>query len=317
MIGSSVAAAGVRRLLERFAPLPLPVLIRGETGTGKELAARRLHELGPRRAAPFVAINCATVGGDLASSALFGHVRGAFTGATADRAGVFARAGPGTVFLDELGELPLTVQAHLLRVVEQRVVTPVGSDTSQPIDARIVTATHRDLDQMVRRGVFREDLYHRLAVLVVELPPLRARPGDIVPLLEHFATLATAELGRPIELTPAALAAARYHPWLGNVRALKNALLRAGALADGPITAELLLGADAGRMLPAPSMHRVSPPRTPAHDHVALPRGDYRTMNHALLRNAVAEHGSINRAAKALGIPRSTLSAWLRRLSAG
>ncbi|MCX4245197.1 sigma 54-interacting transcriptional regulator [Paraliomyxa miuraensis] len=301
VVGDSAAFRDALRTLERAARVRSPVLLRGETGTGKEMAARVVHRGSERRNHPFVAINCGAIPEALAESELFGHVRGAFTGALRDRQGAFLRADGGTLLLDEVAELPPLQQAKLLRVLETGRVLPVGAEQEIAVDVRIVAATHRDLESMVEDGELREDLYHRLGVLTVWLPALRERPEDIPALLRHFATRATRELGYPVELTDGAVAAAVRYSWPGNIRALRNAVLRAGALADGPIEAHALLPAGA---------------TTPDVEHppyVMIPRGDYSTMHRALLRHVVDEQGSIRRAAKALGVPRSTLGHWLRR----
>lgn len=312
MVGASPQLDEVRRLVGRYARLRAPVLVRGETGVGKELVARALHERGPRRQASFVDRNCACLDPQLAESELFGHMRGAFTGAHRDREGAFALASGGTLFLDEVGELALPLQAKLLRALETGRVRPVGAEHARAIDVRVVAATHRDLEAMVRQRTFREDLYHRLSILTVEVPPLRARPDDIAPLLNHFCQRAAAELGHPVQLTSEAVEVATRFPWPGNVRALRNAVLRAAARHGGVIGPQTLLEG-----IPSPS---ASPPSAEHHEHhlpappmLSIPRGDYRTMNLMLLRSYVKEHGSINKAAQALGIPRSTLSAWLRR----
>ncbi len=312
MIGRSLPFRRLELSLRRLAVLRRPVLVRGETGTGKELAARFLHELGPRRAGPFVAVNCGAIVAGLAESELFGHTKGAFTGAHRPHIGAFVRAHGGTLFLDEIGELPLALQAKLLRVLETSRVHPVGAEAHADVDVRVVCATHRDLEAMVATGQWREDLYHRLGVLVVVVPPLRERPEDIPLLLERFAREASDELGRRVELEPGAVALARAHPWPGNVRALKNAVLRAAALVDGPIGPGDLLPR------PAPSAECVglgmrAPPNERGGAALTVPRSDWVSMNRDLLAQAVAEHGSIRRAARALGIPRSTLGAWLKR----
>jgi DNA-binding NtrC family response regulator len=295
MLGHSKAMKRVRRAIGELAPIRAPVLVRGESGTGKELAALRLHQ-GSGRAGPFVPVNCGALGESLAESALFGHRRGAFTGAIGDRAGAFERAHEGTLFLDEVAELPPPLQAMLLRVLETRRVLPIGAEEEIAVDVRLVAATHRDLEALVGAGRFREDLYHRLRVLELVLPPLRARPDDVPLLLDYFAVRAAMELGRQVTFRPEAIEAACRHAWPGNVRALRNAVLRAAARAEGPIDASALLD-------DAPLIA----------EGIVVPRGDYQAMNRALLRKAVAEHGSLRRAAIALGIPRSTLSAWLRR----
>jgi transcriptional regulator with GAF, ATPase, and Fis domain len=312
MIGRSLAFRRVEQTLRRLALLRRPVLVRGETGTGKELAARFVHELGPRREGPFVALNCGAIVDGLAESELFGHVKGAFTGAHRAHTGAFERAHGGTLFLDEIGELPLPLQAKLLRVLETSRVHPVGAEADTVVDARVVCATHRDLEAMVAAGRWREDLYHRLGVLVVHLPPLRERADDIPLLLERFTREAEGELGRAVVLHPAAVAAACSHPWPGNVRALKNAVLRAAALVDGPIAAEDLLPAVSTGSPSAAADVRPHASVTPSMS-VMVARGDWASMNRELLARVVAEHGSIRRAARALGIPRSTLGAWLKR----
>ncbi|PRP90040.1 Nitrogen assimilation regulatory protein [Enhygromyxa salina] len=303
LLGRSQVMKTLRRQLEKLALLPLPVLLHGETGTGKELAARTLHEFGTLPETPFVALNCGAIPAGLFESELFGHRRGAFTGAHRDHAGAFVRAGFGTLFLDEVAELPIDAQAKLLRVLETRRLTPVGGDAEVDMNCRIVAATHRDLRAMVESGDFREDLYHRLGVVALELPPLRRRRTDIPLLLAHFVDRASAELGREVVLSQAAAAEALAHAWPGNVRALRNAVLRAAALCEGPITAmELLPSTDEPR---------------PRGDLISVPRGTYASMHAALLQQVVAEEGSVRRAARILDVPRSTLGAWMRRLQSG
>jgi transcriptional regulator with GAF, ATPase, and Fis domain len=331
MLGRSAAFTTLLADLERVARVARPVLLRGETGTGKELAARHIHDHSPRRDRPFVAVNCAAIVEGLAESGLFGHVRGAFTGAVRAHAGAFASADGGTLFLDELGELPLALQAKLLRVLETGRVQPVGGDAELPVDVRVVAATHRDLDRMVAHGSFREDLYHRLGVLVLRMPPLRERAEDIPVLLDAFVRRVSEELGRCVELAPGCLQAAVHHGWPGNIRALHNAVVRAATMDDAPITAERLLasGIDAGparALVPPPALTTVpaaSPDgSTSANDGhrpptLTVPRGDWAAIEGEVLRTFVAEHGSIRRAALALGVPRSTLGARLRRRSSG
>lgn len=301
VVGNSPAFRQLLRILERAARVRSPVLLRGETGTGKEVAARVVHRASERRAEPFVALNCGAIPESLAESELFGHVRGAFTGAHRDRQGAFCRATGGTLLLDEVAELPLPVQAKLLRVLETGRVLPVGAEQEQPVDVRIVAATHRDLEGMIGRGQLREDLYHRLGVLSIRLPPLRERPDDIPVLLHYFTRRASRELGYPIELTDAALVAATRYLWPGNIRALRNAVFRAGALADGPIEPDDLLP---GNCSPAD----LAPPGC-----VIVPRGSYGSMRRTMLERIVEEEGSMRRAARVLGVPRSTLGNWLRR----
>ncbi len=288
--------------LERIAPLAAPLLLLGETGSGKELAAAHAHACSPRARAPFVAINCAAIPGQLAESELFGHVRGAFTGATRTRAGAFSRADGGTLFLDEIGELPLAVQAKLLRVLDSQRFSSVGSEVEVETDVRVIAATCRDLARMVAEGRFREDLYHRLGVFPLRVPPLRERVEDIGPLMEVFAQQAARDLGHPVHVSACARAAARRYPWPGNVRELRNAVLRAATLGGGRVDARALF----------PPANDPTTPPSRAQERVSVRIGDYTSMRHALLRAVVEREGSIRRAARVLAVPRSTLSTWLR-----
>jgi DNA-binding NtrC family response regulator len=307
LLGEAPSIRAARRLLRRVAPLRQTVLLQGETGTGKELAARLLHDEGGRPEGPFVAINCGAIPGHLAESELFGHQRGAFTGAHRDRNGAFVRADGGTLFLDEIGELPLALQAKLLRTLEVGTVLPVGAEQEVRVDARIVAATHRNLPTMVASGQLREDLVHRLTVLVVALPALRERRDDIPLLLRHFAALASRDLGIPVVVDRDAVARARAHEWPGNLRGLKNAVLRAAVHGDGRVTAETLCQRGPWSVMAAPG---AGPGGGPT---VTVPRGDFASMKRALLQQVVAEMGSIREAASLLDIPRSTLGNWLAR----
>jgi len=225
-------------LLERVAPSDVAVLVQGETGTGKELVARALHAHGPRRAKPFLAENCAAVPANLLESELFGHTKGSFTGAVADREGHFVAADGGTVFLDEIGDMPLEMQAKLLRVLQDGEVRPVGSNRSRRVDVRVVAATNKDLPSLCREGGFREDLYFRLAVVTLHLPALRDRAGDVGRLARWFLARFGEEQGRRASFTPAALAALEAHSWPGNVRELENEVQRGLALSSGDIDVE-------------------------------------------------------------------------------
>jgi two-component system response regulator GlrR len=221
------------------------VLIVGASGTGKELLARAIHEASKRRAAPFVAVNCAAIPEALLESELFGHRKGAFTGAMYDHKGLFQSAEGGTVFLDEIGDMPLALQVKLLRALQEREVRPVGAAQSVPVDVRIISATHRVLEERVKRGEFREDLYYRLNVVSFAIPPLAERPEDIVPLARHFLTATAKRYGKDVRaLAPEALELLVGAPWPGNVRQLANVLEQAVALSTSPIVpATLVAGA--------------------------------------------------------------------------
>ncbi len=235
MCGASTAMAEVRRLCAAAAEHACTVLIRGESGTGKEVIAKTIHALSARRDRPFVAVDCTTLRDTLLESQLFGHERGAFTGAERATIGFVRAADGGTLFLDEIGDMDLTVQPRLLRCLQERAVTPLGGTRPVPVDVRVIAATHRDIGAMVREGRFREDLYYRLDVLRIEVPPLRERQGDAVLLARHFLERLSSENARgQCRFTRAAEEAiARYH-WPGNVRELANAVERAYVLSNGP-----------------------------------------------------------------------------------
>ncbi|MCP3143989.1 sigma-54-dependent transcriptional regulator [Pyxidicoccus xibeiensis] len=233
-VGRSARMQTVMGLVEKVASTRTTVLIYGESGTGKELIARALHLRSPRAGHPFLPVNCAALSEGVLESELFGHVKGAFTGATSDRAGLLAAAGEGTVLLDEIGEVPPATQVKLLRVLQERKVKPVGSSQEVPFQARLVAATNRNLDAEVKAGRFREDLLYRLNVITLELPPLRERAEDIPLLARHFLARLVEEVGRPgLHFTPEALDILQRYPWPGNVRQLQNIVERAVALSDG------------------------------------------------------------------------------------
>ncbi|MBL0719169.1 sigma-54-dependent Fis family transcriptional regulator [Piscinibacter sp. Jin2] len=234
LLGRSPAMRAVRERIERVARSMAPVLVQGESGTGKELVARAIHERSSRGAGPFVAINCGAIPEALIEAELFGHRKGAFTGAQEDRPGVFQAAQGGTLFLDEIGELPLPMQTRLLRAVQERAVRPVGATAELPVDVRLLSATHRDLAAEVAAGRFRQDLYYRLNVIEIPLPPLRERREDLPLLVEAVLQRLAAEAGTPpAALAPEALAALAVQPLPGNVRELENRLHRALALSHG------------------------------------------------------------------------------------
>jgi DNA-binding NtrC family response regulator len=236
LVARSQKMMEVFAFIERLARYPTTALVTGESGTGKELVARALHNLSPLREKPFVTCNCTTLTPSLLESELFGYVRGAFTGADRDRIGLFEAANGGTIFLDELGELPLGVQVKLLRVLENREIKRVGSPLATQIDIRVIAATNRDLDEMVAAGLFRGDLFYRLNVGTIHLPSLRERPEDIEPLVRHFIALCNTKLGRSVAgVSPRVLDLLQRYPWPGNVRELANVIERALVVARGTI----------------------------------------------------------------------------------
>jgi two-component system response regulator AtoC len=241
VIGHSSALREVLDVAARVAAYPTTVLVTGESGTGKEAVARAIHRASPRRDAPFVAVNCGAIPENLLESELFGHEKGAFTGAERAREGLIAEANGGTLFLDEIGELPSSLQVKLLRALQERTIRPVGSSQERPVDVRILAATSRDLVADVEEGRFREDLYYRVNVIHLHLPPLRTRPEDIGALAEHFLRLHAGRLGiADASLDPALLPVLARYAWPGNVRELENVVERALVLSGGPITEEHL-----------------------------------------------------------------------------
>ena len=233
MVGASTAMRRMFELLERVVESDVAVLIQGETGTGKELVARALHDYGSRKSKPFLAENCAAVPAELLESELFGHKRGSFTGAVVDRAGHFVAADGGTVFLDEIGDMPLSMQAKLLRVLQEGEVRPVGSNKTVKVNVRSLAATNKDLRAMCAEGTFREDLYFRLNVVTITLPPLRDRKGDVPHLVRFIARQIAEEMGETVSFTPEAVARLEAWSWPGNVRELENELRRSAALSGG------------------------------------------------------------------------------------
>ena len=309
LVGRSPGLAHVLRTIEKAAPSSASILIRGETGTGKELVARALHQASPRAARPFVAVNCAALPEGLLESELFGHEKGAFTGAVKSSQGLFRAAQGGTLFLDEVGEMPPAIQAKLLRVLETREVRPVGSTAQVPVDVRIVAATHRELLPVEGEPArFREDLYYRLAVIEVEVPPLRARRGDVPLLVRHFLAQLARERGEPERrLDPRTLEALTSYAWPGNVRELKNALehlltLGGETLLPEDLPTRVLRGAQA----PAPPAEAPGPELT-------LAELERRHVEAVLARLG----GDRRRAAEALGIDLTTLYRKLKRWRPG
>jgi two-component system response regulator HydG len=299
LIGDSPAMRALTSLVARVAPSPAPVLVRGESGTGKELVARALHAAGPRRDGPFVAVNCTALPEALLESELFGHVRGAFTGATATRAGLFVEASGGTLFLDEIGDMAPSLQAKLLRVVQLGEVRAVGSDDGRAIDVRLVSATHRDLEARVAAGEFREDLYYRLDVVPIRIPPLRDRAEDVPALANHFFAQSCARNPHsPVRrMAPELISALAREPWPGNVRELENHIERMVVMATGP-----RLGVEA--------MDRARRPTDRPDDRVRTLR---EVQDDYIAEILARVGGNKTRAAELLGVDPSTLHRRTRR----
>ena len=290
--GRTVRSPRMRLLLEqalRIAQVDSTVLITGESGTGKELVARLVHGGSPRAAGPFIPVNCGAIAESLLETELFGHARGAFTGAVCERAGLFEAAGGGTILLDEVAEVPPAMQVKLLRVLQEREVRRVGENRARAIDVRVLAATNTDLAAAAAAGLFRRDLFYRLNVVELHVPALRDRPEDILPLARQLLAAAAARLNRPVTgLTPGAEAQLLHHPWPGNVRELENAMERAAALAGpGPVPAEIL------PLAPPP---RALAPRTLAE-----------VEREHILRTFEANRGNHARTAAQLGIGPATL----------
>jgi DNA-binding NtrC family response regulator len=299
LVGSSEAMRSVQKTIGMLADSDATVLITGETGTGKELVAHAIHDYGHRKAGPFIPINCASIPSELMESELFGHVRGAFTGAVSERVGAFRQAEGGTLLLDEIGDMDMAMQAKILRALQERVVTPVGG-RPVAVDVRVIAATHRDLTQRVREARFREDLFYRLHVIPIHLPALRARIADIVPLAEHFLKAA----GGDKRLSSDGAAILVRHHWPGNVRELRNAMERAAVLVRG----EWVTSADLG------FLEQVGRPNNeidwPDED---LPSAVARLEGLLIRRALTQSQGNRTEAAKKLNINRQLLYSKLAR----
>jgi two-component system, NtrC family, nitrogen regulation response regulator NtrX len=293
MIGDSAGMVGVRELIAKVGPTGARVLITGENGTGKELVARALHAASPRRDAPFVEVNCAAIPADLIESELFGHVKGSFTGAVADRTGRFEQAHGGTLFLDEVGDMSLAAQAKLLRVLQEGVLTPVGGSRPIEVDVRVIAATNKDVASEIAEGRFREDLLYRLNVVTIEVPPLRQRPEDVPPLVRYFTEqLAVAGMPRKI-FTEEAVRRLQNRQWPGNVRELRNAVERVLILAGG----KSVTSADIDALVP----------RDAAADSQSLESFRDEAERAFLLQKLRAFDWNITETARSMDLPRSNL----------
>ena len=310
-LGRSSRIRPIAELIHKVAPTDSTVLITGESGTGKELAARAIHSLSNRRAKPMVVVNCGAIPANLIESELFGHVRGAFTGAVADRRGLFRSADGGTIFLDEVGDMPLALHVKLLRVLQERSFTPVGSQSQVVVDVRIIAATNRDLERHVETGNFREDLFYRLNVIRLQMPPLRERPEDLPILIEHFLGRFAESFGRPpCKISQGAMRKLLAYGYPGNIRELENIIEHCVALADGDVVKEDSLPFD---LRPSPA---AAPPSLPSTVNGSeAPRNDWmkegssnldaelEAIERQLLEEALRRSGGVRkRAAEILGI---------------
>jgi DNA-binding NtrC family response regulator len=301
-LGVSPAMREVERNLSRIARRQIPVLILGETGVGKEVCARYLHEIGAGRRQPFIAVNCAAIPSELVESEIFGHEKGAFTGATALHRGYAERAGEGTLFLDEVGDLPLAMQAKLLRLLEDRSFSRVGGEHLVPFKARVVCATNADLSSAIQQGRFREDLYYRINAFAISIPPLARRKEDIPWLTRRLLDELRDDAGSTITgLSPLAEQAALEHPWPGNVRELRNRLERAMVMASGPC------------LLPGDLFPETFPPAARGGQHVSLRSARDEAERRHIERTLQETGGQLSEAARILDISRTTLWEKMKR----
>ena len=301
VIGASRALREVLRQVSVVAPTDATVLVLGETGTGKELIARAVHDRSPRRARAFVKLNCAAIPSGLLESELFGHERGAFTGAVARRAGRFELADGGTLFLDEVGDMPLEIQVKVLRVLQEQEFERLGATRTTRVNVRLIAATHRNLHEMMRAGTFRADLYYRLNVFPIDVPPLRARPDDVEPLVRHFVARFARRMQRSIDtISEATLAALRRHHWPGNVRELENLVERSVILSSGTSLAVPLAELSSGTFDGGSPLSLAATQRA----HVAK-----------ILATTNWKIGGPSGAAALLGMKRTTLQSLMQRLA--
>jgi transcriptional regulator with PAS, ATPase and Fis domain len=306
LVGGSLEMRRLYAILARVAKTETTVLIQGETGTGKELVARELHEHSARAAGPFVAVDCGAIAPNVIESELFGHVRGAFSGAVGDRRGLFEEANGGTICLDEIGELPLSLQAKLLRALEAREVRRVGSNTARPVDVRLLAATNRSLAQSVNEGTFREDLYYRLAVIELVLPPLRARREDVPMLAQHFYERFSAD---PAPLPPELLPALLTRSWPGNVRELRNFIERCVTLGGFNLAPQAAASSASGEHAQTSVGIDLGKPLKEAREE-AIERFEHLYLEMALRRAG----GNVTRAAELAGVSRRFLQRTIARL---
>jgi len=317
MVGHSDVMQEVFRLVDQVAPARSTVLITGESGTGKELIAKAIHESSPRAGRPFVTVNSSNIPSELLESELFGHTRGAFTGAVAAKKGLFEVADGGSIFLDEIGDIPPETQARLLRVIQEREFTPLGDTTPRRVDVRIIAATNVDLKEAVKQGTFREDLYYRLSVVPIELPPLRDRREDILPLAQHFIRKYNEENGHQVaeQIRPEVLALLESYSWPGNVRELENAVERAVVIAPGDEITRECLRSEISDPQSARASLREGPSATSALD---IGRGinfydEVRRFEIDLIRRALEQTGGHqSRAARLLGMNATTLNSKIK-----
>jgi two-component system nitrogen regulation response regulator NtrX len=309
MVGRSEAMQRVYQLVDMVAPTRARVLISGERGTGKELVARAIHALSPRLDRPFVQLNCAAVPAELIESEMFGHLKGAFTGAVSERRGTFETASTGTLFLDEIGDMSLVMQAKLLRVLQEGEITPLGSSRSRPVDVRILAATSKNLLDEIEKGRFRDDLYDRLNVVNISLPPLRSRREDVPLLAEHYLRLASVENDlKPKRLTPRAMEFVAQLPWRGNVRELRNLMERLAVIVSRDAVSQRDV---------IEALQMKAPP--PGDDGRPVPLREARSRfeRQYILERLAANRGSLGQTAKDLGIERTNLYRKMKQLGIG
>ncbi len=309
IIGTHALIQKLHHLIQKVARTETTVLISGESGTGKELVARKLHEQSLRNAQPFVAVNCGTIPGDLLESEMFGHQKGSFTGAIGHRPGMFQLAHGGTMFLDEIGEMNPVMQVKFLRVLQDREIRPVGADMPFKVDVRVIAATNKDLAHEVEAGRFREDLFYRLQVIPIMLPPLRDRRSDIPILIEHFLHKHNEGRPYPITISEEAMVLLWEYDWPGNVRELENTLERLVILADSPVVRPDQLPANIRSFLSEKKIPRPKLSEEGMDLNAAVEEFENRIIDEALRRTK----GNKQAAARLLGLKRTTLVAKLRR----